>query len=113
METKCKRSCYACASHISKYDSFIFIVWIFLQIETVTFCALLIIRKYFSECLKIILEFLNENQQSRLFIIMKDSVPKLEDQNLLDLPDEVIEDNIMCYLSLKDLHNCSKCEMRD
>ena len=41
---------------------------------------------------------------------MIDPGPKLEKQSLLDLPDEVIEDNIMCYLSLKDLHNCSKCE---
>ena len=41
---------------------------------------------------------------------MKDSVPKLEEQSLLNLPDELIEDNIICYLSLKDLHNCSKCE---
>ena len=41
---------------------------------------------------------------------MKGSGPKLKEQSLLDLPDEVIEDNIMCYLSLKDSHNCSKCE---
>ena len=28
---------------------------------------------------------------------------------LLDLPDEIIEDNLMNFLSLKDLYSCNKC----
>ena len=43
-----------------------------------------------------------------LFIFL-DLKYNTEPTGLLDLPDEIIEDTLMTFLSLKDLYSCNKC----